>query len=445
MKRNCINKIAYLGWLLLLVVIVSACNSGEKDKSTVHAGHKQEVTQYTCPMHPEIVRDKPGQCPICGMDLVPKTAGNSTIGLDSSLSHLLKPVNEQVVSALPVIVPEKGNRIYTAPVQGVITYDTRNNTGIASRVSGRIEKLYLKYNYQPVVKGQLILELYSPDLAAAQRELIYLIKSNAAAELIQSARLRLQLLGMSSPLIEKAIAKGEPLYRIPVYSPASGYILEITAQNSVPQATVPSTTGAAGGDGMGSMGSGASAPSTPAMGTPANTPVLLREGQYVTAGQNLFTIYNNKSLVAEFAFPASLAAVAQKGKQILYYPGNNAGKTYTGKIGLVQPVFRSGQNFTLVRVYTPDADFRVGQLLSADIAVATNDHFWLPQEAVLDLGNRNVVFKKESNVFVPKTVKTGIRAKGFIEILDNIENWQLASNAYYLVDSDSFIPDSQSN
>lgn len=409
MKKNYINKIGLFSLCFGLLLSIAACRSGKEDKKSAHAGHIEETTQ------------------------------------DDSLSHLLKPVNEQIVSTIPVIVPEKSSRVYTASVQGVITYDTRNNVSIASRVSGRIERLLVRYNYQPVTKGQLLMEIYSPDLAAAQRELIYLVKSNAADQLIQSAKQRLLLLGMNTTLIEKVLSKGEPLYRIPIYSNAAGYIVDPSAQTNVPQATVSTSSPASGSDGMATMG-GSAANATPSLTLqPANSPVLLREGQYVSAGQSLFTIYNNKSLVAEFAFPASLAATVQKGKQMLYYASNSTANTYTGNIGLVQPVFKAGQNFTLVRVYSPAADFKIGQLLTAAIAIAVNNHYWLPQAAVLDAGNRSIVFKKEQNVFRPQTVRTGIKAKGFIEILDNIENWQLASNAYYLVDSESFIPDTQNN
>lgn len=444
MKKNCINKVLQSGLILSFLLPAIACNSGKDEKTKLHAEHSQEAKQYTCPMHPQILRDQPGKCPICGMELVPLTAGNTAIGLDSNLAYLLKPVNEQIIATIPVIVPEKSSRVYTASVQGAVTYDTRNNSSIASRVSGRIERLLIKHNYQLVTKGQLIMEIYSPDLAAAQRELIYLVKSNAADNLVQSAKQRLSLLGMNASLIEEVVRKSEPLYRIPIYSTATGYILEQSAKANLPQVTVNmGSTASSEGDGM---GMGAAATSTPAVtAQPANPPVLLREGQYISAGQSLFSIYSNQSLVAEFAFPASLAATAQPGKQILYYLSNDTTQAYTGKIGLVQPVMRAGQNFTLVRVYAPPAGFTIGQLLTADIAIAINDHYWLPQAAVLDLGNRRIVFKKEKNVFIPQTVKTGIKAKGFIEILDDIGNWQLANNAYYLVDSESFIPATQNN
>src|SRR5690606_24751315 len=199
-----------------------SCNS--KSGKDVHAEHKDSA-QYTCPMHPQIVKDKSGKCPICGMDLVPKSATNE-MTIDSSIASLAKPVNTQVVSTIPAISPETGTRIFSVEVKGQITYDTRNQTSVSSRVSGRIEKLYIKYNYQPVRKGQVIMEIYSPDLAAAQRELLYIARSGNDENMLSRAKQRLSLLGMQPAQIDQVLKTGKVLYRVPVYSTASGYILE---------------------------------------------------------------------------------------------------------------------------------------------------------------------------------------------------------------------------
>ncbi|WP_262713226.1 efflux RND transporter periplasmic adaptor subunit [Chitinophaga japonensis] len=388
-------------------------------------------------MHPQIIRNKPGKCPICGMDLVPK-GSNKELVLDSGIVMLTKPVNAQVIATIPAIQAETGTRIYASAVNGVITYDTRNQTSIASRVGGRVERLLIKYNYQPVRKGQLIMEVYSPDLAAAQRELLYV--AHNSNELLASAKQRLLLLGMQPAQIEQVLRTGNVLYRVPVYSNSDGYILEKSAAvpAAVPTAMPPSS--AAGGDGMGSMSGGASAaPATPAPMAPAAAPVLLREGQYVSAGQSLFTIYQAKALVAEFAFPSQLAARIKRGQKLLFYPNNDENAMQSGSIGLVEPVFRNGLNFTLARVYLGDHGFQVGQLQTANVPVVYTEGWWLPRKAVWRLGNKSVVFKKEKDVYVPMAVETGVEAKDMIQVNTNIDGWKVASNAYYLVDSESFI------
>ncbi|SHM65576.1 Multidrug efflux pump subunit AcrA (membrane-fusion protein) [Chitinophaga jiangningensis] len=361
-------------------------------------------------------------------------SGHAEHPVDSSVANLTRPVNEKVIAAIPVISADTGTRVYATVVNGIVTYDDRNQTSIASRVGGRVERLLVKFNYQPVKKGQLIMEVYSPDLAAAQRELLYVAQTGG--NMLAAAKQRLQLLGMQAAQIEQVIKTGKVLYRVPVYSNANGYILEKSAA-AAPTAAMPAVS-AAGGDGMSGMGATTTA-ATPAPAAPAATPVLLREGQYVTAGQSLFTIYQATSLVAEFAFPAQLSAMVKKGQQLLFYPASNEDAMQSGHIGLIEPRFKDGVNFTMARVYLKDHALQAGQLLQASLPVVVSAGWWLPQKAVLQLGNKSVVFKKEGNAFIPKVVETGWKVKDMIQVKTAIGDWKLASNAYYLVDSESFI------
>ncbi len=188
--------------------------------------------------------------------------------------------------------------------------------------------------------------------------------------MLDRAKQRLQLLGMASGQIEQVLKTGNIIYRIPVYSNSDGYILEKTAAASALSAMTPAAAPSSGGDGMSGMEGGASAaPAVSAPAAPAATPVLLREGQYVSAGQSLFTIYQAGNLVAEFAFPSQLAANIKRGQKILFYPTDHKEAMQTGNIGLIEPVFRNGQNFMLARIYLARNDFRVGQLVSGSIPI----------------------------------------------------------------------------
>ncbi|NLR68917.1 efflux RND transporter periplasmic adaptor subunit [Chitinophaga varians] len=352
---------------------------------------------------------------------------------DSSITALTQPVNARVIATIPVIKATSGTRIHTAEVSGVITYDTRRQTSIASRVGGRIERLLVKYNYQPVSKGQLIMEIYSPDLAAAQRELLLVAKQDGP--LLSASRQRLQLLGMQPAQIDQVLKTGRILYRIPVYSNANGYILEQSSA-AVPTATAPAAAPA--GDGMSSMGGG-SAPTAATPAAPANTPVMLREGQYVNAGQSLFTIYQADNLVAEFSFPSTLASKIKTQQRLLLYPVHDKNAMQPGTIGLIEPVYRNGQNFMLARVYLGAHPFRAGQLLTASIPLVYHEGWWLPAKAVYRSGNQSLVFRKTGGAFTPVAVTTGATVAGMVQVTSNIAGWEVASNAAYLVDSESFI------
>ncbi|WP_163399463.1 efflux RND transporter periplasmic adaptor subunit [Flavobacterium fluviatile] len=436
MKKNSIAKLVAL--LFVSILLLTACN--KKTEHNNKPSHQHVTNQeYTCPMHPEVIQDKPGSCPICGMELVPRHTPGTETAIDSSLKHLLKPVNEQVVSNISVIKPQGGTKIFSLQVQGIITYDTREQTSISSRVSGRIERLLIKYNYQPVKKGQLIMEIYSPDLAAAQRELLFIYQSDANNPMLQKAKERLSLLGMQQKQIQQVLKTGKISYRIPVYSNATGYILDNTAAgNSSTAAPAASPQSIVSDDGMGAMGSSGNAASNSSASSPAVSAIMLREGQYIGAGQSLFTIYTNKNLIAEFAFDPSVSPQIKKGQKLMFYEPSDKQNVYTGIIGLIQPVFKEGSNFTIARIYLQDNKFQTGKLVTAAVPIVSKG-WWLPQSAVLNLGNKSIVFKKEKDVFVPREVKTKNNADGMVLIDQDISDWGIASNAAYMIDSESFI------
>ena len=423
MKKNFINNGAAL-LLMLTAWAMAGCGSPEKESAGtdgVHA-HGQQGEQ------PD---------------------GHQGYSPDSGVLKLTRPPNREIVSSVPSIRVTKERRIFSIPLQGTVVYDVRNYGTISARFGGRIEKLAVSYNYQRVNKGQLIMELYSPDMANAQRELIYLHTSGAEAGLIMAARKRLQLLGVAEKDIDLAIEKGKPLFRIPVYAYQGGYLVE-TANTGPQTSMAPPTTGTAGAggtpDAMG-MGGASAAPAVnvSSVQQPSATPITFRPGQYVAAGQTLFNLYDDRSVVAEFYFPQQLAAYATPGRQLLYYPSSRPQQTSIGTIGLVVPVQRTGEPFSIVRVYLPKAAFPTGTRLTATMAVTTEKHYWVPRQAVVAAGSQNFIFRKHNGAYRPVAVRAGAAIHDFVEVLDEIGGWDIAGNAWYLVDSESFISASSIN
>lgn len=365
------------------------------------------------------------------------------ITVDSTLKALVKPSNELVVGKATLVKASHEAKILMAEVQGIVNYDLRSETSVASRIAGRLEKLWIKYNYQPVSKGQLLFEIYAPDLAAAQQELIYLSQSDGDQQLLERAKQRLMLLGMSAQSVQAVLRSKKVNYRIPVYSPADGFILEKSAASAGP--AVPSSSMAAssssGGDGMSGMsGGGGSANAAPAPANVESTPVLLREGQYVSAGEALFTIYQSNQLLAELMLKPDLAAFVSKGTKLAFFKTvDREGTFQTATIGMIQPTIKAGENFTLARIYLHEKGFKAGEILTAKIPVLVPRSYWLPESAVLTMGNKSIVFKKEGAVMVAQDIQTGLRMNGMVQIKTNVADWQLAKNAAYLVDSESFV------
>lgn len=361
------------------------------------------------------------------------------IKVDDSLRALIAPSNEQAIGKVQEVKATYESKIFTIEAQGMINYDTRSKVNVASRVAGRLERLYVKYNYQPIKKGQLLFEIYAPDLAAAQQELIYLSQNTKDEQLIAKAKQRLLLLGLSHQTIEQITRSKKVNYRVPVYSPVDGYILEQQLANTATSTVAPVSPSADGG----MSGMGASSAETASAGAAPqvqNTALLLREGQYVNAGQSLFTIYKADQLVAEFTLKPALSTAVKKGTKLAFYKTADKEASFqTATIGLIEPVVKAGENFTSARVYIGKGAWRVGDVLTAKIPVLVPQSYWLPTSAVVGIGSKSVVFKKENGVFVAVAVNIGVNVGGLVQIQQNIQNWQVAKEAAYLVDSESFI------
>lgn len=323
--------------------------------------------------------------------------------LSDSLKRSIQLVNGRIISRAPVIYADSGSKVLELDIQGRIAYDTREKATISSRVAGRIEKLNIKYNYQPVRKGELIMELYSPDLVAAQRELLFL-QNGDSGDVKSSAMKKLLYLGMAQTQIDKMLKSGVPQYRVGIYSPVNGFVVE----NELSSMDEAST-------------------------------IMVREGQYLNAGESVFTIYGNSGLVAEFSLDPQNASLIKKDQRILFSSLRNPDNSFVENVDLVQPIFREGENFALVRIYVPASGFIVGEMLQAKVPVFIKNSLWLPQSSVIDLGMESVVFMKEGDVFVPKKIEVGAKVGGMVQVLTAINKWEIAEDASYMVDSESFI------
>jgi Cu(I)/Ag(I) efflux system membrane fusion protein len=428
--------------LIIMLGLIVSCNSEKEKQVHVH-------DEYTCPMHPQITQDKPGTCPICGMDLVKKSGDVQSVAVSDEMKDLIKPTNSSVIAAIETIRPERKSLPVNVTAPGVVSYDTRKTYSVPVRFGGRIEKLYLKYNYQPVRKGQVIMEIYSPELITAQRELLYVVSQHKEhIEIIESAKQKLQLLGLTNEQIENIINTGKESFAFPVFSPFSGYIVESNV--SLPEASTASASSTSmGGGGMnkksaGAMGGGAQPYN--AMNTTNSSPAMggqfsIREGMYVSTGQSLFKVVDGTRLWAELYFPAKEGAQIRKGVPIeLHVKGTQ--ETIRAKVDFIQPFFSEGKQFLQVRSYinTRANEIRVGQLVTAHVTRTHDQALWIPKKAVLDLGVQQIVFIKEKATYTPFKVKTGLEADGWIEITEGLdESVEIAVNAQYLVDSESFI------
>lgn len=418
MRKNWRNNIAL--WLIIVLMIAS-CRQHQADHHDT----------YTCPMHPTVISDKPGTCPVCGMELVRKGNTADTTRITRDLAQRIISPNESVIASVKTVKGQFTTQSVTLEVPGVIAYDTRYAYTIPAKTGGRIEKVYLKYAFQPVKKGQKVAEIYSPELATAARELLYLVGNDTDNQnLIEASKNRLNLLGIDRTQIEKIVQSKEVPATFPVFSEHNGYVVKEARQAS--GAIAKSSPG------MNNMQrAGASQSATKADSE------LLRAGDYVTTGQVLFKVVSGAALRVELDLPAALASAVSQHDTVTLDLGN--GQVRQGSIDLIQPFFSADEEFVKVRVYLENRqDLRVGQLVNATLHFNTPETLWLPREAVLYLGGDRIVFVKKDSRFISKKVTTGIQANGKIAVTQGLASAdEVASNAQYMVDSESFIKDQQ--
>lgn len=478
MKKNW-KSVKPIVWLAALVLVFSACrnnsehaNNGETtayqcpmkcegDKTypepgscpvckmdlkpvEMPAGHDHSTIQndtaaavYTCPMHPEIVRNEPGSCPICKMDLVKKETANHKGHEQGShespapdLDLLLKPTYEYVLTSIKTVRPERKTLAPSIVAPGYLAYDARKVQAISARFGGRIERLYVKYPYQSVKKGQRILDLYSPEIATAQQDLIFLLENDPGnSTLLENARRRLSLLGLTAAQIGEVEKTRKPSLSLPIYSPYDGLVFEKAMSASPLPASAMS-------EGM-ENGSGAALPTS----LPAAGELSLREGMYVQKGQRLFSLQNLTTVWAVLEFyPSDVPAV--KLGQAVSLRIEPFEQAFSGKINYIEPQFGSGGKNLRARVYldNPGGKLKPGALLTATVQSGGRSGLWIPKSAALDLGRQRVVFLKKDGVFQSKKIEVGGVSGEWLAVRSGIaEADEIAADAQFLMDSESFV------
>jgi membrane fusion protein, copper/silver efflux system len=367
-----------------LVVIFSAC---KEKKQKDHAQHKRTNTE---------------QSP------------------DLKIESLLKPTNEFVVSSIPVTTIKKKEEQIEIEALGSVAYDTRQTGSIAARVSGRIEKLYVRYRYQKINKGQHIMDIYSPEIMTAQQNLLFLTRNDPDnTTLIQAAKEKLLLLGMTAAQLQHVIQSNQPFFTIAVYSNYSGHLHE--AANSAAMNT--------------------------ADGNMKDVSLIteelsLKEGMYVQKGQTVFVLYNPNHAWAVLNIYGDNQELVKVGNTVRVVPETAPEKNFRATVDFIEPFYRKENKTLTVRIYFDNSSYKIpiGSQVSATIFGNTKDAYWLPKDAVLSLGMDKVVFQKIDGGFKAHKVTTGILHKSHIQIMDGLSPADsVAANAQYLMDSESFI------
>jgi Cu(I)/Ag(I) efflux system membrane fusion protein len=386
-------------------------------KSDNHSEMEHQNEVYTCSMHPQIIRDKPGNCPICGMTLVKKIAENNSVE-DNSIDNLIKPTdnfivgNYQTTTAIDTTLSSEIN------LPGIVAYDPNSSVNIAARMNGRIERMYVNYKYQKVNKGQKLFDLYSPELLTEQQNFIYMVINDAEnPSIINASKQKLLLYGMTQNQINNLIISKTANPRISIYSPASGII-----------------------DGTETMANA----STPAMQSGSNSTEILnvKEGNYIKKGEVIFKLLNTDKVWGIFNVIQGYNSLIKTSQPIRITTELDKEEFIDAKINFVETQLNATDKTNRIRVYLNNNKLKLPIGLRLQGVVKTNpvNGIWIQKQSMVSIGNKKIVFLKMENGFKASSIKTGIEMDDFIQIIEGISvKDTIAKNAQYLIDSESFI------
>ncbi len=403
-----VRTMAIVRWVLLAGVVVAALytlglaflpsHSGASAAGGEHAGH-EHATKYYCPMHPQIVSDLPGQCPICSMTLVPMKEGASTTAAASTAAMVpgLAPVDAPAdrVQASGIRV-ETARRAPLAPSLRAVARITADESRVARihvRFGGYVEKLFVAEQGAPVRKGQTLAAIYSDEVFRIEQELLQ--AKEWGDGLADRARQRLRVLGISPDEIAAMVKRGKPDAVATIRSPVAGYVVALNV----------------------------------VQGDRVDPDRELFEVADLSRVWAIADVYERDLGRVESGLAAALTLDA--------YPG----KRFDGRIEYVYPRLEAETRTLPVRVAFANAQgaLKPGLFGFVEIRLPAKSGVTVPTEAVIDTGDRRYVFVETApGHFDPRVVVTGERSGERLEILEGVtEGEHVASSGSFFIDSES--------
>ena len=390
--------------ILILGIILGNVFSGG-DSATTHTDGEHEYVQdpvtqlWTCSMHPQIKMEKPGNCPICGMELIPlETTDDSSENIADD--EIVMNEEAYQLANIQTTVVEKAGANKEIRLLGRVKPDERRLYSQVSHIPGRIERLYVNFTGEKVFTGQKIVRIYSPELISAQKELFEAIKSkDIYPQLYTASRNKLKLWKLSDKQIDAIEASGVVQEQIDILSDHSGYVMSRNVEL----------------------------------------------GDYITAGGNLFDIANLSSVWVMFeAYEADIPWIHINDK-VSFNIQAIPGKTFEGKITYVDPFVSSNTRVAKVRVEVNNPSNKLlPEMFASGIIKAKmkgmENTIVIPKSAVLWTGKRAVVYVKvphENTIsFMYRQVTLGQDMGEFYSIVEGLEEGEtVATNGVFRIDA----------
>ncbi len=382
------------------------------------SGGQTEAGWY-CPMHPEYHSDRPGNCPICSMQLVPMQAPQSgeaavrdaapAAGSSAPTSIFIAPQRQQLIGVRYVPAERRALHKEIRTV-GKVAFDETKVTHIHTKVTGYIEHVYVDFVGRTVRRGEPLFTIYSPELVATQREYLVALRGreylkdapyaeirDGAGSLAGAARERLRLWDVSEADIQRLEETGEVQRTLTIYSPVTGIVTQRMAYH---------------------------------------------HGRYVNPEMDLYTIADLSTVwvLAEF-YEYEMPFLREGQEAEIEFPYSGQLRKLRGKIAFLYPYLDPKTRTVQARMDFPNPELtlRPDMFVNVVLHIPLGAQIVVPEDAVLDTGTVQYVFVDKGDGYIePRRVAVGARAEGFVAVESGLRPGErVATAANFLLDSES--------
>jgi membrane fusion protein, copper/silver efflux system len=357
---------------------------------------------WTCAMHPQIRQPGPGQCPICGMDLIP-VATSDDDGQYGQIARLTVSDRAAALMAVQVWPAERRDLASDVRLSGSIGYDETQVHDVILRTEGQVERLYVNYEQAAVRRGQRLADIYSPAILAASQELLQARRAaerGGMADLVEAAAAQLMAMGVTRAQIDRILDTGQPARTYTLYSPADGVVADLAS----------------------------------------------RQGEWLMGGGRLLRVAGLGRVWVQFdAYERDLGRL-RVGQPLQFTVESFPGEVFAGTIAFIDPVVDGGSRTARVRVQVQNPGLRLKPgMLARGQATATgaggDGAIVIPASAPLLTGQRALVYVQlpgfDRPTFEARDVTLGARQGAYREVTSGLSEGELVVvNGAFRIDSE---------
>ncbi len=378
-----------LGWLLF------GGADKKEDKLAENHDHTDAAVEeiWTCSMHPQIRRNEPGSCPICGMDLIPLETESE--GSDPNSYQMSE--NAMKLANITTLVVGSSDAKKEIRLNGKVQVDERHAYSQSTHIPGRIEQITVNFTGEKVGRGQTLATVYSPELVTAQEELLQAASiKESQPELFEASQEKLRNWKIGQAQIDQILTNGKAIQRFSIRADVNGVV----------------------------------------------TKKMVELGDYVERGMPIYEISDLSKVWVLFDLYESELAWIKEGSEIEYTVNSLPGETFTGKISFIDPLINSQTRVASARVEVSNKDGRlkpemfVSGIVKNRIGKVDSKEIVIPKSAVLWTGKRSVVYTKEGSGFKMRQITLGPALGDSYIVKDGLEiGEEIVSNGTFTVDA----------